>query len=41
MHRLPFAHFLPLLIIVVAVWTGAIVLAIRIFFRRGMGALDT
>ncbi len=40
MHHEAFAHFLPILIIVVVVTTGVIVAAIRLFFRRGMDALD-
>lgn len=40
MHRLPFVHFLPLLIIVVVASTGVIVLAIRLLFRRKQGPLD-
>jgi hypothetical protein len=40
MHREAFAHFLPILIIIVVVTTGVIVTAVRLFFRRGMDALD-
>jgi hypothetical protein len=40
MHREAFAHFLPILIIIVVATTGVIVVAVRLFFRRGMDALD-
>lgn len=39
MHH-PFAHFLIWLIIINVGATLAIVLAVRLFFRRGMDALD-
>lgn len=40
MHPEPFSHFLPMLIIIVVGTTGIIVAAVRLFFRRGMDALD-
>jgi hypothetical protein len=40
MHHEAFAHFLPILIIVVVATTAVIVTAVRLFFRRGMDALD-
>lgn len=36
----PFTHFLPLLIIIIVGTTALIAAAIRLFFRRGMDALD-
>lgn len=40
MHREAFAHFLPILILIVVATTAVIVVTIRLFFRRGMDALD-
>ncbi len=36
----PFTHFLPLLIVIIVGTTALIAAAIRLFFRRGMDALD-
>ncbi len=36
----PFTHFLPWLIIIIIGTTAVIAAAIRLFFRRGMDALD-
>jgi len=40
MHHEPFTHFLPLLILIIVGTTAVIAIAIRLFFRRGMDALD-
>ena len=39
MH-LPFTHFLAVLIVIIAVTTFAIAVAVRVFFRRGKDPLD-
>jgi len=36
----PFTHFLPILIVIIVATTAVIAAAIRLFFRRGMDALD-
>lgn len=36
----PFTHFLPLVIVIIVGTTAAIAVVVRLFFRRGMDALD-